>query len=142
MAEDQFWVGVHGVIADAGKILVLRRAPGMPYQPGAWDLPGGHLAIGESFEECLTREIAEETGLTVAIEALLGIHNSIGAYLQAIYRCRLEGPPRDIRLRSYEHIEARWIAPSELGALELIPYLDGIMQRGMLDFIERERQRD
>jgi len=26
MAETQFWVGVHGVIEDAGKILVLRRA--------------------------------------------------------------------------------------------------------------------
>jgi 8-oxo-dGTP diphosphatase len=135
MAEDQFWVGVHGVIADAGKILVLRRAPGMPYQPGAWDLPGGHLAVGESFEECLTREIAEETRLTVAIESLLGIHNSVGPYLQAIYRCRLDGPSRDIRLRPYEHIEARWIEPSRLGDLELIPYLDGIMRRGMLNFV-------
>jgi 8-oxo-dGTP diphosphatase len=139
MPEDQFWVGVHGVIASVGKILVLRRAPGMPYQPGAWDLPGGHLAVGESFEECLTREIAEETGLSVAIESLLGIHNSAGPYLQAIYRCRLDGPAQDIRLRPYEHIEARWIAPSQLGDLELIPYLDGIMLRGMLDFVGDKR---
>jgi 8-oxo-dGTP diphosphatase len=140
MAEDRFWVGVHGVIADAGKILVLRRAPSMSYQPGAWDLPGGHLAIGESFEECVAREIAEETGLTVALEGLLGIHNSVGAYVQAIYRCRLAGPPHDIRLRPYEHIEARWIAPTKLGELELIPYLDGILRRGMLDFVEHHRE--
>lgn len=140
MAEDQFWVGVHGVIADAGNILVLRRAPGMSYQPGAWDLPGGHLAVGESFEECLSREAAEETGLAIAIEALLGIHNSIGPYVQAIYRCRLAGPSRDIRLRPYEHIEARWVAISQLGGLELIPYLDGIMRRGMLNFVEPHRK--
>ena len=50
MAEDQFWVGVHGVIARGGKLLVLKRAPSMRYKPGTWDLPGGHLAIGESFE--------------------------------------------------------------------------------------------
>ena len=139
MAEDQFWVGVHGVIAKAGKILVLRRAPGMSYQPGAWDLPGGHLALGESFEECLTREIAEETGLSVAIESLLGIHNSVGPYLQAIYRCHLEAPTRDIRLRAYEHIEARWIPPAQFGELELIPYLEGIVRRGMLDLVGDKR---
>jgi len=40
MAEQQFWIGVHGVIEDRGKILVLRRAPSMIYKPGAWDLPG------------------------------------------------------------------------------------------------------
>ncbi len=32
---------------------------------GWWDLPGGGLDYGESPEECLKREIAEEMGLTV-----------------------------------------------------------------------------
>ena len=135
MAEDQFWVGVHGVIARGGKLLVLKRAPSMPYKPGTWDLPGGHLAIGESFEECLAREIEEETGLTVAIARLLGIHNSVGPYLQAIFACAITSAADDIRLRPHEHIEARWVAPSELAQLELIPYLEGILRRGMLDFV-------
>ena len=33
----------------------------MIYKPGAWDLPGGHLAANETFEEGLAREVAEET---------------------------------------------------------------------------------
>ena len=41
MAEVRFYVGVHGVIANRGRMLVLRRAPTMRYAPGAWDLPGG-----------------------------------------------------------------------------------------------------
>lgn len=135
MAEDQFWVGVHGVIARGGKLLVLRRAPSMGYKPGCWDLPGGHLAIGELFEECLAREIEEETGLRVATPRLLGIHNSIGPYLQMIFACDIAGTSHLIRLRPHEHVEARWVTPLELAELELIPYLEGIMRRGMLKFV-------
>ena len=135
MAEDQFWVGVHGVIARDGKLLVLKRAPTMSYKPGSWDLPGGHLVIGESFEECLAREVAEETGLAIATPRLLGIHNSIGPYLQAIFACTTAGHAHDIRLRPHEHIEARWIVPADIAQLELIPYLEGIVRRGMLDFL-------
>jgi 8-oxo-dGTP diphosphatase len=135
MAEHQFWVGVHGVIARHGKLLVLKRAPSMTYKPGCWDLPGGHLVIGESFEECLVREIIEETGFTVAPPRLLGIHNSIGPYLQAIFACTIAGDMDAVRLRPREHIESRWVAPSELAQLDLIPYLEGILRRGMLDFV-------
>jgi 8-oxo-dGTP diphosphatase len=137
MAEDRFWVGVHGVIARGGKLLVLRRAPTMTFKPGSWDLPGGHLKVGELFEECLAREIEEETGFTIARPRLLGIHNSVGPYLQAIFACDIVGATDQIRLRPYEHDEARWVALAELAQLELIPYLEGIMRRGMLDFLVR-----
>jgi len=135
MAEDQFWVGVHGVIARGGKLLVLRRAPTMTYRPGAWDLPGGHLVIGELFEECLAREIAEETGLVISAPRLLGIHNSIGPYLQAIFACSIAQDAHQLHLRPHEHVEWQWVALEEFGELELIPYLEGIMRRGMLDFV-------
>ena len=137
MAEDQFWVGVHGVIARGGTLLLLKRAPTMTYKPGSWDLPGGHLRIGELFEECVAREIAEETGLRIAAPRLLGIHNSIGPYLQAIFACEVIGDAHKIRLRPYEHVEARWVSLAELDHLELIPYLEGIARRGMLDFVAR-----
>lgn len=135
MAEDQFWIGVHGVVAHEGRMLVLRRAPGMSYQPGSWDLPGGHLVIGELMEECLAREIEEETGLAVEIERLLGVHNSIGPYVQVIYACAPRAVSHEIRLRPWEHVESRWVAPAELAELELIPYLEGIIRRGMLDYV-------
>jgi 8-oxo-dGTP diphosphatase len=137
MAEAQFFVGVHGVIANRGRILVLRRAERMPYRPGSWDLPGGHLAIDENFEQCLLREVKEETGLDVAIERLLGLHKAdSGPFVQALYACRLMVYQR-VKLRPDEHTEARWVTIQELAAMDdLIPYLQGILAREMLNYMK------
>src|SRR5215469_1962402 len=136
MAETQFFVGVHGVIANRGRLLVLKRSDLINYCPGAWDLPGGHLALGESAEEGLRREIKEETSLDVAVERLLGLHNMIHEpYMQALYACRL-AVYRSLTLQPDEHLEARWVTPAELEELELIPYLERILKRGMLAYLK------
>jgi len=137
MAEAQFFVGVHGVIANRGRIMMLKRAERMPYRPGSWDLPGGHLALGESFEQCLLREIKEETGLDVAIERLLGLHKAVREpYLQALYSCRLT-VYQQVRLRPDEHVEARWVTLEEMAGMEMIPYLERVLGRGLLDFLRK-----
>ncbi len=136
MAEQQFYVGVHGVIASRGRTLVLKRAPLMLYRPGNWDLPGGHLALGESFEDCLLREVKEETALDVAIDRMIGFHSMVSEpYLQAIYACRLT-VFQTVKLRADEHVEHRWVTLDELASLELIPYLAAILKRGMLTHVK------
>src|SRR3984893_18602000 len=117
MAEMQFWIGVHGVIEDQGKILVLQRAPAMTYKPGAWDLPGGHLAANETFEECLAREAAEETGLTIAIDRMLGANKAPGPYVQLFYGCRPSGTQREVILRPHEHSQWRWVTVAGIAEL-------------------------
>jgi 8-oxo-dGTP diphosphatase len=138
MAELQFWIGVHGVIEDRGKILVLKRAPSMTYKPGAWDLPGGHLAANETFEECLAREVVEETGLAIEINRMLGANKAHGPYVQLVFACRLADARRAVTLRPHEHSDWRWITLSEIAQLgERIPYLDQIVARGMLAWVTR-----
>ncbi|HEX4210566.1 MAG TPA: NUDIX domain-containing protein [Candidatus Binataceae bacterium] len=136
MAEAQFWIGVHGVISHAKKILILKRAPSMVYMPGCWDLPGGHLAVGETFEQCLAREIAEETSLGIAPGRLLGLNQAIeGPYVQIFFACAAEvqGP---IKLQPWEHDDARWLSFDELSLIDRpIPYLERIVSRGMLDYL-------
>lgn len=135
MAEDKFWIGIHGVISERGRLLVLKRAPEMRYRPGSWDLPGGHLETGEGIEECLRREVREETGLRVEIDRLLGVHKAGGPYVQALYACRATETVGDLTLREHEHVDARWVRPRELSGMELIPYLEGILRLGMFAYL-------
>ncbi len=136
MAETQFFVGVHGVIANRGRVILLRRAPQMHYAAGAWDLPGGHLALGEDFEQCLLREAREETGLDIAVERLLGVNKMPAQpYVQVFYACRTLVYQK-VTLRPDEHVEYRWATPEEMAAMDLIPYLKIILGRGLLNHVQ------
>jgi len=50
------------VLNDRGEILLLLRKKDQPF-PNKWDLPGGHLVVGETWEEAAIREVKEETNL-------------------------------------------------------------------------------
>lgn len=54
----------------AGRLLLIRR--GRPPQAGSWSLPGGRIEAGETPEQAVVREIAEETGLDVVPGHLVG----------------------------------------------------------------------
>ena len=56
-------------VCDEGLLLV-RRAH--PPSRGRWSLPGGRVQPGETAQQALRREVAEETGLIVEIGPLVG----------------------------------------------------------------------
>lgn len=56
-------VGVGVFIRNEGKILIGKRRG--EHGGGYWQLAGGHLENGESFEECARREALEETNLEI-----------------------------------------------------------------------------
>ena len=58
-------MGVGGVVIADGRTLLIRR--GSPPLEGEWSIPGGMLELGETFEEGVRRELAEETGLQVRV---------------------------------------------------------------------------
>ncbi|ATW46655.1 NUDIX domain-containing protein [Streptomyces peucetius] len=51
------------------RVLLQRRS-----DDGAWGFPGGAIELGESAEEAAVREAAEETGLQVRVDGLLGVY--------------------------------------------------------------------
>ena len=62
---------VGAVVHDArGRLLLVRR--GHAPSAGLWSVPGGRVGSGESEVEAVARETAEETGLRVRPERVLG----------------------------------------------------------------------
>ena len=64
-------VGVGGVVIADGRALLIRRA-GPPLE-GEWSIPGGLLEVGETLEQGVRRELAEETGLDVQVVELIDV---------------------------------------------------------------------
>jgi mutator protein MutT len=68
-------VGVGAVIADEGRVVLIRRR----YEPlaGQWSLPGGMVELGETLEEAVAREMLEETGLVVEVGPVIEVFDRI-----------------------------------------------------------------
>jgi 8-oxo-dGTP pyrophosphatase MutT (NUDIX family) len=52
-----------GVLVRDGRILLERRPADARVTPDTWDIPGGHVELGEDVEAALRREFREELGL-------------------------------------------------------------------------------
>lgn len=97
-----------------GKMLTLFRTETAPTRPNTWDLPGGDLEFGEDAIESITREIAEETGLSVTnirpfdVESLI---NPAGNFWISI-AYYAETDSSDVTM-SFEHNAFKWVTVSE-----------------------------
>jgi 8-oxo-dGTP diphosphatase len=61
------------ILIEDGKVLLIKRGK-EPFK-GEWAIPGGRIEENESAEQCLKREMKEETGLEVEPTRLVGIYS-------------------------------------------------------------------
>lgn len=119
-------VGVKAFIQnEAGEYLFLRRAQAMVDETEPhWDIPGGRINSEEGLTEALTREISEETGLTLAsepklIDAIDIIREKIDLHVvRLVYTVQTTGTPS----LSEEHQEISWMSRDEALATNIDPY--------------------
>jgi ADP-ribose pyrophosphatase YjhB (NUDIX family) len=110
LTNHKFMVGVAGVIIDQeGRILLLRHRF---WPEGSWGLPGGYVKKGEKLEEALAREVAEETGYQIEVDALLQVVSGFKLRLEVHYLGHLSGG--SFQLDPKEVLEACFFNPTEL----------------------------
>jgi len=124
--------GVVAVLDDgAGRYLFIRRGLTLERSPGWWCFVGGQVEPGETLEAAAAREMLEEVGLRVKVEAR--IHESLsprGEFKLHWFSTRRDSVDQQIVPCPVEVEEWRWLSPAE--GLRLHPILPGLK-----DWLER-----
>ncbi len=113
LAAREIQVVVAGAIVQNGAVLAARRTR-PPELAGQWELPGGKVEPGETDQDALVRELAEELGTTVAVGERIGGDLDIGD--NRVLRCYLAEIISGVPVPT-EHDVLQWIGPEELDGL-------------------------
>ena len=60
------------ILEKSGKVLLIDRTDGLGYT-----LPGGIVQYRETVEECVRREVQEETGYLIQLTGIVGVYSSL-----------------------------------------------------------------
>ena len=105
-----------GLVFRAGKLIITQRHADA-HLGGLWEFPGGKREDGETFEQCLARELREELGVVVVVGKLFD--SVTHAYpertvLLKFFLCKLPtGEPQAI-----ECAAVKWVNREELPAYD------------------------
>jgi 8-oxo-dGTP diphosphatase len=93
-----------------GRVLAARRTAPAP-AAGRWEFPGGKVEAGETPDQALVREVAEELGVVIVVRRWLAGAAPIGtAYELTVALAEIvDGEPAPA-----EHDRVRWLCAAEL----------------------------
>ncbi|HEX3592085.1 MAG TPA: NUDIX domain-containing protein [Pseudonocardiaceae bacterium] len=116
-------VTCHGRLS--GRLLLARRA-----DTHNWELPGGKVEIGESATDAVLREVAEETGVHIAVTTLSGVYTDPGhlmaygsgeirqQFALVVHAISINGEPQPDH---HEMTNAAWIDLPDIDTLPVHP---------------------
>ena len=108
---------VAAAIRNGDRFLICQR-PLHKRHGGLWEFPGGKCEAGETDEQAITRELAEELGVEVSAvgDALFSASDPDSTFLIAFLPVDIRGEPVCI-----EHTALVWASRHEMAAYELAP---------------------
>jgi 8-oxo-dGTP diphosphatase len=56
------------VLVNSDRVLLCHRHPDRRWYPNVWDVPGGHIDVGESPADAVRRELLEELGVSIRLD--------------------------------------------------------------------------
>ena len=117
------------IIWHQGRILISQR-DASSHLSGYWEFPGGKREEGESFEDCLIREVHEELDVKIRVQKLLDTisyeYPEKRVTLKFFYCDFLEGEPRALGCLQY-----KWVSPEQLSCYQFPPADGPVVRRIM-----------
>jgi 8-oxo-dGTP diphosphatase len=108
---------VVAVLRKGDRVLVIRRGPEAS-MPGYWAPLSGRVEVGESQEDALVREVAEEVGLRVVpVAKVWQCDTDDGHYVLHWWAAEID-PTDEMKLHAGEVAEVRWVTADEYFQLE------------------------
>lgn len=132
---DRPYVGVGAVIVEGGRVLIVKRR----YDPlaGQWSIPGGAVELGESLEDCVVREMREETGLDVEVGPVIEVFDRItrdetgGVRYHFVLVDYLCWPVGGELIAGSDVADVRFVDPSELADYRLTAKAVDVIARAL-----------
>jgi mutator protein MutT len=128
---DYIGVGVGAAIFnEEGKLFITLRGKEAKNERGKWEIPGGSVEFGETFEHAIKREIKEEHGIEIEAIELLGICDHIipdehQHWVSPTYICRItKGEPKILEPHKCEKFGWFTIAEAEKLPLSIVTKYD------------------
>jgi len=107
------------IVVKDNRILAARRRAGMRLE-GLWEFPGGKLEAGETPQQCLARELAEEFGIETSIGRCVGesVHDD-GVLTVRLLAYQVTHVSGDFSLT--DHDKMKWLTRDTLYTVQWAP---------------------
>jgi mutator protein MutT len=120
--HSSFVIEVSAALIFRNSRLLITQRHAKSHLGGCWEFPGGKREAGETFEQCLVREIREELGVEIAVgelfEEISHAYPEKSVYLK-FFRCQLlSGEPQPLDCAAVKWIHKNGLAMHEFPAAD------------------------
>lgn len=128
--KSDYGLTMRGIIKNSdGEILIVKRHPQSRTDPDTWELPGGKVDEGESFDDALVREIKEETNLDCKVGDLAIAIQHDYPYKRTVQMIMHLDDVEGELMISDEHTDAKYASINEIKTLTLSSCLEKVLEK-------------